>query len=99
MEIKTYTKKDIATELSKRQNKSVRSSITIVDDIFRILKDYLTEDNPYTRIEIRNFGTFSTRKREKRISRNPKTGTSVLVEEKSHPYFRASKNLKNSLNK
>ena len=51
------------------------------------------------RIEIRNFGTFSTRKREKRISRNPKTVTSVLVEEKSHPYFRASKNLKNSLNK
>ena len=37
--------------------------------------------------------------REKRISRNPKTGTSVLVEEKSHPYFRASKNLKESLNK
>ena len=42
MEIKTYTKKDIATELSKRQNKSVRSSIAIVDDLFRILKDYLT---------------------------------------------------------
>jgi len=51
------------------------------------------------RVEIRNFGTFSTRKREKRISRNPKTGTSILVEEKSHPYFRASKNLKHSLNK
>ena len=51
------------------------------------------------RVEIRNFGTFSTRKREKRISRNPKTGTSVLVEEKSHPYFRASKHLKESLNK
>ena len=51
------------------------------------------------RVEIRNFETFSTRKREKRISRNPKTGTSVLVEEKSHPYFRASKNLKESLNK
>ena len=44
MEIKTYTKKDIATELSKRQNKSVRSSITIVDDLFRILKDYLTDE-------------------------------------------------------
>ncbi len=51
------------------------------------------------RIEVRNFGTFSTRKRKKRISRNPKTGTAVLVEEKSHPYFRASKNLKESLNK
>ena len=50
------------------------------------------------RVEIRNFGTFSARKREKRLSRNPKTGTSVLVESKNHPYFRASKNLKESLN-
>ena len=50
------------------------------------------------RVEIRNFGTFSARKREKRLSRNPKTGTSVLVEPKYHPYFRASKNLKESLN-
>ena len=50
------------------------------------------------RVEIRNFGIFSARKREKRLSRNPKTGTSVLVESKNHPYFRASKNLKESLN-
>jgi integration host factor subunit beta len=50
------------------------------------------------RVEIRNFGTFSARKREKRLSRNPKTGTSVLVESKNHPYFRASKNLKESIN-
>jgi len=50
------------------------------------------------RVEIRNFGTFSVRKREKRLSRNPKTGTSVLIESKYHPYFRASKNLKESLN-
>ena len=42
------------------------------------------------RVEIRNFGTFSVRSREQRLSRNPKTGTSVLVEAKHHPYFRAS---------
>ena len=51
------------------------------------------------RVEIRNFGTFSVRSRDQRISRNPKTGTSVLVEPKNHPYFRASKYLKESLNK
>ena len=51
------------------------------------------------RVEVRNFGTFSTRSRDQRLSRNPKTGTSVLVEQKKHPYFRASKNLKQSLNK
>ena len=49
------------------------------------------------RVELRNFGTFSTRSRGERLSRNPKTGTSVLVEPKKHPYFRASKNLKHSL--
>ena len=47
----------------------------------------------------RNFGTFSIRSREERLSRNPKTGTTVLVEAKKHPYFRASKDLKQSLNK
>ena len=51
------------------------------------------------RVELRGFGVFSSSNQKARISRNPKTGTSVLVEEKSHPYFRASKNLKNSLNK
>ena len=51
------------------------------------------------RVEIRNFGTFSVRSRGQRISRNPKTGTSVLVEPKNHPYFRASKYLRESLNK
>ena len=49
------------------------------------------------RVEIRNFGTFSTRSRNKRISRNPKTGSTISVPTKSHPYFRASKFLKETL--
>jgi len=63
--------------------------------ILQFISSTLEEAN---RVEIRNFGTFSARKRDKRLSRNPKTGTSVLVEPKNHPYFRASKNLKESLN-
>jgi len=50
------------------------------------------------RVELRGFGSFSTRKRNRRISRNPKTGKSILVHEKKHPYFRASKRLKETLN-
>ena len=50
------------------------------------------------RVELRGFGSFSTRKRNKRISRNPKTGKSILVQEKKHPYFRASKRVKEALN-
>ena len=46
MEIKTYTKKDIATELAHRRGLSVRSSIGMVDDFFNIVRDFLTEDSP-----------------------------------------------------
>ena len=56
----------------------------------------LSDEN---RVELRGFGSFSIRKRKKRISRNPNTGKSISVEEKNHPYFRASKYLKESLNK
>ena len=67
-----------------------------VNSILNLITQSLTNKD---RVEVRNFGTFSIRSREERLSRNPKTGTSVFVEAKSHPYFRASKDLKQSLNK
>jgi integration host factor subunit beta len=67
-----------------------------VNSILNLISNSLSNGD---RVEIRNFGTFSVRSRDQRISRNPKTGTSVLVEPKNHPYFRASKYLKESLNK
>ena len=51
------------------------------------------------RVEIRGFGSFSVRGREERIARNPKTGTSIKVEKKFHPYFRASSSLRDVINK
>ena len=67
-----------------------------VNTILNLISNSLSNGD---RVEIRNFGTFSVRSRDQRISRNPKTGTSVLVEPKNHPYFRASKFLRESLNK
>ena len=83
--LKLKAKKDLFSE------EDLESSVNL---ILQFISRTLEEAN---RVEIRNFGTFSARKREKRLSRNPKTGTSVLVESKNHPYFRASKNLKESL--
>ena len=84
-------------------NLSSRAELLSDDDIeksihmiIELLSDSLARAD---RVEIRNFGTFSTRKSQRRISRNPKTGMSVLVESKNHPYFRASKFLRESLNK
>ncbi|MDC3322828.1 integration host factor subunit beta [Gammaproteobacteria bacterium] len=89
-------KSDLLQSLKSKNDsfseEDVESSINL---ILKFISNTLAKAN---RVEIRNFGSFSARKRDKRLSRNPKTGTSVLVEPKNHPYFRASKNLKESLN-
>ncbi len=85
--------KKLHNELNTLDQDDVEKSVNI---ILRLISDTLSKGD---RVEVRNFGTFSIRSREQRISRNPRTGTSVLVEAKYHPYFRASKLLKDSLNK
>ena len=97
MPIKKMNKSDLINNLSKKlylfKEDDVEKSVNI---IIELISDSLSKNK---RVEVRNFGTFSARTRSQRISRNPKTGTSVLVEAKQHPYFRASKNLKESLKK
>ncbi|MBV1918981.1 MAG: integration host factor subunit beta [Sphingomonadaceae bacterium] len=51
------------------------------------------------RAELRGFGAFSTRQREARKGRNPRTGDSVDVPEKRVPYFKAGKEMRARLNK
>ena len=50
------------------------------------------------RVEIRGFGSFSTRKRAARLAKNPKTGSTIAVNSKFHPYFRVSKLLRQLVN-
>ena len=90
-------KSDLVNNISKKLDLFSEDDIEkSVNSILEIISETLSKNE---RVEVRNFGTFSTRSREERLSRNPKTGTSVLVEAKNHPYFRASKYLKQSLNK
>ena len=50
------------------------------------------------RVELRGFGAFSTKSREGRTGRNPRTGESVPVEAKSVPYFKPGKELRERIN-
>jgi len=94
---KMMNRSDLVKSLQSKSNSFSYDDIEkSVKSILDLITDSLTNNE---RVEVRNFGTFSTRSREQRLSRNPKTGSSVLVEQKNHPYFRASKNLKQSLNK
>ena len=97
MPIKKMNKSDLVNKISNKSDSFTENDIErSVNSILELISKSLSKKQ---RVEIRNFGTFSIRSREERLSRNPKTGTSVLVEAKNHPYFRASKNLKQSLNK
>ena len=50
------------------------------------------------RVELRNFGVFSTNIQRARISRNPKTGEKVNTPEKKIIHFKMSKDLFKKLN-
>jgi len=68
-----------------------KSVNTILQEIIRAL----AKGN---RVELRGFGVFTTRQRNGRIGRNPRTGAPVQVAAKSVPFFKAGKQLRRRLN-
>lgn len=65
---------------------------TILDEI----AETLSQDH---RVELRGFGSFSSKVRIARTGRNPRTGEPVDVPTKRHMHFRASKQLLERLNR
>ena len=67
------TKSQLVDEIHKKRNShfTKQQVAAIIDDIFDLIKDSLAHGE---RLEIRNFGNFSLRKRDTRKARNPKTG-------------------------
>ena len=51
------------------------------------------------RVELRGFGAFSVKARPARTGRNPRTGEHVSVDEKSVPFFKTGKEMRERLNK
>ena len=51
------------------------------------------------RVELRGFGAFSVKHRPARTGRNPRTGAHVSVEQKSVPFFKTGKEMRERLNK
>ena len=50
------------------------------------------------RLEIRGFGSLSSRTRKPMRGRNPQSGEAIELSERKVPYFRASKELNQKLN-
>lgn len=67
----------------------------IVDLFFREVVERLAAGG---RVELRGFGAFTTRGREARTGRNPRTGEAVKVNAKRVPYFKPGKEMRERLN-
>ena len=74
---------------------ALRDIELIVSTFFEEITRRLTEDG---RVELRGFGAFSTRARDARTGRNPRTGEVVEVDAKRVPYFKPGKEMRARLN-
>lgn len=74
---------------------SPREIEKIVSVFFDEISRRLAEDG---RVELRGFGAFSTRARDARTGRNPRTGEPVQVTAKRVPYFKPGKEMRVRLN-
>jgi integration host factor subunit beta len=68
---------------------------SIADVFFDEIAQRLAEGG---RVELRGFGAFSTRERDARKGRNPRTGDSVEVPGKRVPFFKPGKEMRERLN-
>ena len=73
----------------------LRDVETIVNAILDEITQALARGD---RVELRGFGAFSTKHRDARLGRNPRTGEHVPVDEKCVPFFKTGKEMRERLN-
>jgi len=89
------TKKDIINSIYMQIGFSKKISESLLEDVFQILlKNIITEK----KVKISKFGTFTLRKKEKRIGRNPKTKEDKVISERNVILFKPSRELKLYIN-
>ncbi len=90
------TKADLVDKVTALGDLTRRDGEVIVDTLFDAVISALKSGD---KIEIRGFGSFRTRQRNARTGRNPKTGSKVDVPAKRVPFFKPSKELRDTVNK
>ena len=84
---------DFAEEPNNKQKTEIaRETVNL---FFESIKDAVKEGD---RVEIRGFGSFSTKEYGEYVGRNPKTGDKVKVSPKRLPVFRPGRGLRDLVN-
>jgi integration host factor subunit beta len=89
-------KTDLISSIFNSCNISKSDAKSSVEVILQTITDGISSGKG---VEVRGFGGFSKKHRKARLGINPKTGQKTQVEEKSVPFFKAGKSLKDLVNK
>ena len=90
----------IKSELVQRiANRNPHLYLRDVEKIVNAILDEITGAlSRGDRVELRGFGAFSVKHRDARVGRNPRTGAHVPVNEKTVPFFKTGKEMRERLN-
>ena len=89
------TKKDIINSIYMQIGFSKKISETLLEDIFELILKNIIK---YQKVKISKFGTFTLRKKNQRIGRNPKTKEITMISARNVILFKPSKEFKEFIN-
>ena len=87
-------KKELVDQISNDLEIHKQDVTVAVDIILESMAEALSEGR---RVELRGFGSFSTRSRKARQTKNPRTGVMMDIGERKTIHFTMSKSLKEAL--
>ena len=90
------TKSELILKITNKNSFLYQKDVyKIIDTLFNSVTEALRDGD---RVELRGFGTFTTKLRNARIGRNPKTGEPVAIPKKKMTFFKMGKSMKERIN-
>ena len=89
------TKKEIAKKISEQSGITHLLALEAVQMVFDGIRETLLDEG---RIELRNFGVFEVKRRRARKARNPRTGETISVPERSVVTFKPGREMEARVN-
>lgn len=90
------TKAELVVDVANGMEITKKDATTVVNAVFDTIQQALVAGD---KVQIAGFGTFEVRERAERNGRNPQTGAELVIPASKAPAFKASKTLKEIVNK
>lgn len=88
-------KSDLIKQIAEKTEMSASATQQFLNAFTEVVTDTLKDGDTIAMV---GFGTFSTKKRNARVGRNPQTGVEMQIPESIVPSFKAGKLLKDACN-